>query len=127
MSKQTSYPLNISTKETLKEIARGIPPFLKLLYRLMRDERTPRQIKWWIGGSALYLILPLNLKFRKLSAFPLNLLNYVDDVILILHVVQRVLRDTPEDLLEKYWEHDRSIGEWRDLLFKIRVDLKNIF
>lgn len=127
MKKADLYPLNISTKEALKEIARGIPALLKLFYRLLRDERTPRTVKWWIGGSALYLILPLNLKFRKLKSFPLNLLNYADDVILILNTVQRVLRDTPEELLKEHWEHDRSIGEWQDLLFKIRVDMKNIF
>lgn len=127
MKNPISYPLNISTKEALKEIARGIPALLKLFYRLLRDERTPRRVKWWIGGSALYLILPLNLKFRKLNNFPLNLLNYVDDIILILHTVQRVLQDTPEELLMEHWEHDYGIGEWHDLLFKIHVDIKNIF
>jgi len=45
-----SYPLDVTTKEALKEIARGIPNLLKLFYRLLRDDRTPREIKWWIGG-----------------------------------------------------------------------------
>ncbi|MDD3965582.1 MAG: hypothetical protein WC372_00330 [Candidatus Neomarinimicrobiota bacterium] len=127
MKEQPSYPLSISTKEALKEIARGVPALLKLFYRLLRDTRTPRGVKWWIGGSALYLILPFNLKFRKLKTFPLQLLNYVDDVLLIFHTVQRVMRDTPTELLEEHWEHERSLGEWRDLLFKIKIDLQNIF
>lgn len=127
MKEQLSYPLNISTKEALKEIARGIPPLLKMFYRLLRDPATPRSVKWWIGGSALYLILPVNLKFRKLKTFPLQLLNYVDDVLLIFHTVQRVIRDTPRELLEAHWEHDISLKEWRDLLFKIKVDFQNIF
>jgi uncharacterized membrane protein YkvA (DUF1232 family) len=127
MKKQPAYPLSISTKEALKEVLRGIPALIGMFYRLLRDERTPRSVKWWIGGSALYLIMPFNLKFRKLKTFPLQILNYVDDILLISHTVQRVIRDTPVELLEEHWEHDRSLSEWRDLLFKLRVDLKSIF
>lgn len=127
MKEQLSYPLNVSTKEALKEIVRGVPPLLKMFYRLLRDPATPRSVKWWIGGSALYLILPFNLKFRKLKTFPLQLLNYVDDVLLIFHTVQRVIRDTRAELLDAHWEHDISLKEWRDLLFKIKVDFQNIF
>lgn len=127
MKEQLSYPLNVSTKEALKEIVRGVPPLLKMFYRLLCDPATPRSVKWWIGGSALYLILPFNLKFRKLKTFPLQLLNYVDDVLLIFHTVQRVIRDTPAELLDAHWEHDISLKEWRDLLFKIKVDFQNIF
>ena len=90
-----SYPLSVTTKEALKEITRGIPSLLKLFYRLLRDDRTPREIKWWIGGSALYLILPVNLKFKSLKRFPLQIINYVDDVILIFTMVQRIFKAPP--------------------------------
>ncbi|MBN2781418.1 MAG: hypothetical protein JXR21_05600 [Candidatus Marinimicrobia bacterium] len=124
--KKLSYPLDVSTKEALKEIARGIPCLLKLFYRLLRDERTPREVKWWIGGSALYLILPINLKFKKLKRFPLQVLNYIDDVVVVTTMIQRIFKNTPDELLEEHWDHDISLSDWRNLLFKIKTDIQNI-
>ncbi|MBW6458027.1 MAG: hypothetical protein K0B52_02575 [FCB group bacterium] len=125
MNKKLSYPLDISTKEAMKEIARGIPCLLKLFYRLLRDDRTPRAVKWWIGGTALYLILPINLKFKSLKRFPVRLLNYIDDVVVIATMVQRIFNNTPEELLEELWDHDVSLSEWQSLLFKIKTDIQN--
>ena len=123
---ELSYPLEISTKEALKEIARGIPPLLKMFYRLLRDSRTPREVKWWIGGTALYLILPINLKFKNLKRFPLQIINYVDDVILIATMIQRIFHDTPKELLNEHWDHDLSLVDWKNMLYKLKIDIKNI-
>ena len=120
-----SYPLDVSTKEALKEIARGIPSLLKLFYRLLRDDRTPREIKWWIGGSALYLILPVNLKFKNLKRFPLKIINYIDDLVLVFTMVQRIFKGTPDELLEEHWDFDIPLTDWRNLLFKLKTDIKN--
>lgn len=124
--KKLSYPLDVSTKEALKEIAKGIPALLKLFYRLLRDSRTPREVKWWIGGTALYLILPINLKFKSIKRFPLQLLNYVDDVVLIFTMVQRIFKDTPDELLNEHWQYEMSLVDWRNLLYKLKIDIKNI-
>ncbi|MFO7840992.1 MAG: hypothetical protein R6V48_02375 [Fidelibacterota bacterium] len=125
MKRHLSYPLNITTREALKEIARGIPALMKLFYRLLRDENTPRHVKWWIGGSVLYLITPINLKFRNAKRFPFLLLNYVDDIMVVAGLVQRVFHDTPDVLLEKHWTHDMSLTDWQNLLFKIKTDVQN--
>jgi uncharacterized membrane protein YkvA (DUF1232 family) len=125
MNKNQSYPLDISTKEAMKEITRGIPCLLKLFYRLLRDDRTPRAVKWWIGGTALYLILPINLKFKNLKRFPVRLLNYIDDIVVIFTMIQRIFNNTPEELLEELWDHDISLTEWQNLLFKIKTDIQN--
>jgi uncharacterized membrane protein YkvA (DUF1232 family) len=124
--KKLSYPLDVSTKEALKEIAKGIPALLKLFYRLLRDTRTPREVKWWIGGTALYLILPINLKFKSIKRFPLQILNYVDDVVLIFTMVQRIFKDTPDELLNEHWQYEMSLVDWRNLLYKLKIDIKNI-
>jgi uncharacterized membrane protein YkvA (DUF1232 family) len=124
--KKLSYPLDVSTKEALKEIAKGIPALLKLFYRLLRDSRTPREVKWWIGGTALYLILPINLKFKSIKRFPLQILNYVDDVVLIFTMVQRIFKDTPDELLNEHWQYEMSLVDWRNLLYKLKIDIKNI-
>lgn len=124
--KKLSYPLDVSTKEALKEIAKGVPALLKLFYRLLRDSRTPREVKWWIGGTALYLVLPINLKFKSIKRFPLQLLNYVDDIVLIFTMVQRIFKDTPDELLEEHWQYEMSLVDWRNLLYKLKIDIKNI-
>lgn len=121
-----SYPLEVSVKEALKEIAKGIPALLKLFYRLLRDSRTPREVKWWIAGTALYLILPVNLRFKNLKRFPFQLLNYVDDVVLVATMVQRIFHDTPEELLIEHWEHSLSLEDWKNMLYKLKIDIKNL-
>ncbi|MFA6618505.1 MAG: hypothetical protein WCT23_05500 [Candidatus Neomarinimicrobiota bacterium] len=121
-----SYPLEISVREALKEIAKGIPALLKLFYRLLRDPRTPREVKWWIGGTALYLVLPINLRFKNIKRFPFRLVNYIDDVILIATMIQRIFRDTPEDLLREHWEHSLSLIDWKNMLYKLKIDMKNL-
>lgn len=120
-----TYPLETSTKEAFMIILKGIPALLKLLYRLLRNERTPKHIKWWIGGSALYLIVPINLKFKRFKTFPMKMVNYVDDVVVIVTVIQRVLKQTDPDLLEELWEHELSIHEWQDMLYKLKTDLSS--
>jgi len=126
MKEYLSYPLNVTTREAMKEIARGLPSLLRLFYRLLRDDLTPRRIKWWIGGSVLYLILPINLKFRNLKRFPLRLLSYVDDILVVWGMVRRIFRDTPEILLQKHWDHDKSLTEWQNYLFKVKTDIENL-
>lgn len=121
-----SYPLEVSAKEALKEIAKGIPALLKLFYRLLRDPRTPRKVKWWIGGTALYLISPINLRFKNIKRFPFQLVNYIDDVVLIVAMIQKIFHDTPEVILHEHWDHSLSFIDWKNMLYKLKVDLKNL-
>ena len=120
-----TYPLETSTKDAFMKILKGVPALLKLLYRLLRDERTPKHIKWWIGGSALYLIVPINLKFKRFKTFPMKMVNYVDDIVVIVTVIQRVLKQTEPALLEELWDHEMSIHEWQDMLVKVKTDISS--
>ncbi|MDA3871714.1 MAG: hypothetical protein PF551_05110 [Candidatus Marinimicrobia bacterium] len=119
-----AYPLDVSTGEALKEIAKGIPSLLKLLFRLVKDKETPTHIKLWIVGTAIYIVSPLNLSLRAFKRFPFKIINYVDDIALILLTIQKTLYNTPKEILEKYWDHSMSIEEWTDLVFKIQSDIR---
>lgn len=124
MKRNKAYPLDVSTKEALKEIVKGIPSLLKLLFRLVKDKETPIHIKLWIIGTAIYIVSPLNLSFRAFKHFPFKIINYVDNIALILLTIQKTLYNTPKEILEKYWDHSMSIEEWSDLVFKIQSDIK---
>ena len=119
-----SYPLNVSSKEALSEIIKGIPSLLKLLFRLVKDKGTPSHIKLWIVGTAIYIVSPLNLSFHKFKRFPFKIINYIDDIALILLTIQKTLGNTPKEILEKYWDYSMSIEEWSDLVFKIQTDIR---
>lgn len=119
-----AYPLDVSTGEALKGIAKGIPSLLKLLFRLVKDKETPTHIKLWIVGTAIYIVSPLNLSFRAFKRFPFKIINYVDDIALILLTIQKTLYNTPKEILEKYWDHSMPIEEWTDLVFKIQSDIR---
>ncbi len=118
------YPLDISFKEALKKVAKGIPALLKLLFRLVKEKNTPLQIKLWIVGTAIYIISPLNLTFKTFKRFPFKIINYIDDIALILVTIQKTLDNTPKEILDKYWDYSMPIEEWGDLVFKIQTDIK---
>lgn len=119
-----AYPLDVSLKEALLEIGKGLPALARLLWKLMRDSRTPLPVKIWIGGTALYIISPFNFKFRKGSALPFKLLNRVDDIVLILVALQKTFEKTPYELLESNWNYSMPLREWSDLVFKVQTDIK---
>jgi uncharacterized membrane protein YkvA (DUF1232 family) len=108
----------------VREILRGIPALTKLIWRLIRDAKTPLPVKIWLGGTALYLISPFNLKAGKSLPIPFRLLNRVDDLILILFAILKVFEKTPFELLEKHWSYSMPLHLWQDLVFKIHTDMK---
>lgn len=120
-----AYPLDVTLKEALTHIGKGIPSLIKLLFRLLKDRRTPVHIKIWLGGTLLYLISPLNLRFQKFQKFPFKLMNYLDDIALILIVLQKTLDTCPPELLNEHWDYKLSIIEWKDLVYKVRVDIQD--
>ncbi|MEA1986118.1 MAG: hypothetical protein U9N76_01350 [Candidatus Marinimicrobia bacterium] len=124
MEFKKAYPLDISVKDALKKIAKGIPALLKLLFKLLKDKNTSLHIKLWIIGTAIYVITPLNLSFRKFKKFPFKIINYIDDIALILLTIQKTIENTPKETLDKYWDYSMSIEEWSDLIFKIQTDIK---
>ena len=120
-----AYPLDITTKEALGHITKAIPSLIKLLFRLMKDRDVPLAVKIWIGGTALYLISPINIPFAKNRIFPFKLLRYLDDIVLVLLTLQKSFRKTPWDILNKHWDYSMPLDQWNDLVFKIYTDLKS--
>ena len=123
---QPAYPLDVSAKEALNHLLKGLPSLVKLLFRLIKDSRTPLSVKIWIGGTALYILSPLNFSFGKNKILPFKILSYIDDIILILLTLQKTFKSTPYDILDKYWDYEMPIDQWNDLVFKMYTDIKSM-
>jgi uncharacterized membrane protein YkvA (DUF1232 family) len=123
---RAAYPLDATMKEALGHIAGGIPALIKLLFRLMKDRQTPVHIKIWLGGTILYLISPVNFSLKRFKRFPLKMINYLDDLALVLIVVQKILDTCPHELLDAYWDYKIPIIEWKDMIYKVRIDLQDL-
>jgi len=120
-----AYPLDMTTREALGHIAAALPSLIKLLYRLIRDPQVPLAVKIWIGGTALYVISPLNFSPSRDSILPFRVLRYLDDIVLILLTLQKTFSKTPFEILQKHWDYSMPIDQWNDVVFKVYSDLKN--
>ncbi len=76
-----------------------IPNFLKLLYRLFKDNRAPMAEKALLAGTIVYIVSPLD--FIP-DVFPF--IGQVDDLYLVALVVLRLLARTNSDVLREHWD-----------------------
>src|SRR5215468_6561315 len=76
-----------------------IPNFLKLLYRLFKDPRTPLAEKALLAGTIVYVISPLD--FIP-DLFPF--IGQVDDIYLVTLVILRLLSRTNDEVLREHWD-----------------------
>lgn len=79
----------------------GIPAFAKLLFRLLGDRRVPLVDKAIFGFTVVYLFVPLDLVPDWLPV-----VGGVDDLLLVLFSVDRLLHRTDPDLLLEHWDDD---------------------
>lgn len=83
----------------LKEALMLIPNFLKLLYRLLKDQRAPMAEKALLVGVIIYVISPIDF-IPDLVPF----IGQVDDLYLIALVVLRLLSRTNGEVLREHWD-----------------------
>ncbi|HKK27626.1 MAG TPA: YkvA family protein [Gemmatimonadota bacterium] len=96
----------------IKDALRGIPGFLRLLWRLVRDARVSRLDRALFVFTLGYLFLPLDL-------IPdwIPLAGELDDLVLVLFTLDRLLYRTDEEVLLEHWDGDpASLLALRDLL-----------
>lgn len=81
-----------------RTVARLVPDCLVLVGRLLRDERVSRANKLLLLALAGYLAMPLDL---VPDVIPIA--GQLDDAILVVLVLRRLLRDAGPDLLRRHW------------------------
>ena len=101
----------------VRAVARLVPDCLVLVRRLLRDERMSRANKLLLLALVGYLAMPLDL---VPDVIPVA--GQLDDAILVVLVLRRLVRDAGPDLLRRHWPGPATsldtltrllLGAWR--------------
>jgi len=90
---------------TAAELLLFAPDVFMLLFRLMRDSRVSAMNKVLVGAGIAYFVLPIDI----LPEAMLGPMGYVDDLILGVFILNRILTDTDSDVVREHWSGDGDV------------------
>lgn len=88
----------------LKDWFLEFPALVKLVYRLLKDDRVSTLDKAILGGIVLYILNPMDLLPDAILG-----LGQIDDLYLIALGPLRLMHRTEEDVLREHWEGKHHI------------------
>ena len=91
----------VRDRETVKQLIRDIPAFVKLLGRLARDPRISKADKAIVLATIGYILMPADL----IPDF-IPFLGQIDDIYLLALALDRLLNHAGIDLLLEHWDGD---------------------
>lgn len=89
-----------------RELMFAIPDIIRLLYRVVRDQRTPKLVKAGLAAVGVYLAVPFDIVPDWIPV-----LGSVDDVVVLTVGVRTLLRQVPEPILHEHWSGERKTLE----------------
>jgi uncharacterized membrane protein YkvA (DUF1232 family) len=87
--------------QRLKQFGKTLKRELELYQRILRDSRTPKIAKFFLGAAIGYVLLPFDL----IPDF-IPVLGQLDDVIIVPLLFLLALKNIPKDLID---EHRRNL------------------
>src|SRR5438309_8097818 len=87
-----------------KDLVFALPQILRLLWRVVRDERVPMSVRGGLIAIAAYLALP----FDVIPDW-IPVLGQMDDLVVLTVGVRALLRRVPESVLNEHWSGERKI------------------
>jgi uncharacterized membrane protein YkvA (DUF1232 family) len=99
MKKRITLGRRRRRRNAARSLVRELPNFFKLVFRLLRDPRTPALNKVLFGAVAVYMLTPLDL----LPDF-FGVLGWVDDLYLLGLALGRLLTSAGPNALLKHWD-----------------------
>ncbi len=111
----TAEPIAMrTTQEILTEALLLVPNLAKLLFRLLGDPRVPRKRRLAMAVAGIYVASPIDL---VPDAIPI--LGSIDDLLVLAFAIDFLLRVSPPELVDHYWdgsedglEFVRGIAGW---------------
>lgn len=76
-----------------------VPDVFILLFRLTTDKRVTTKSKMLLGSGLAYYIFPLDVMPELL----LGPIGFLDDLVLGVYILNRILSDTDEEILREHW------------------------
>ena len=89
----------VRDRETMKQLIRDLPKFLKLLWGLYRDSRVSTFDKAIVAATIAYIVVPLDL----VPDF-IPVLGQIDDIYLLALALDRLLNNAGVDVLLDHWD-----------------------
>ncbi|GEP38522.1 hypothetical protein NPS01_21850 [Nocardioides psychrotolerans] len=83
---------------TVKDALRLLPDVVRLLRRLAVDPTLPRGVRWRLGLTLGYLLLPIDLVPDVIPV-----VGYADDVVVVALALRSVARRAGPDALDRHW------------------------
>lgn len=83
---------------TVKDALRLLPDVVRLLRRLAIDPMLPRGVRWRLGLTLGYLLLPIDLVPDVIPV-----VGYADDVVVVALALRSVARRAGPDALDRHW------------------------
>ncbi|MEE4310490.1 MAG: DUF1232 domain-containing protein [candidate division KSB1 bacterium] len=98
-------PNRLNPRQLLNMLV-NLPGIIRLVWRLVRDRRTPMRLKLILFGAVLYVVSPADL----IPGFLIPVLGQIDDVVVLILATQYFLKSCPPELIA---EHKKRIEEER--------------
>ena len=89
----------VRDRETMKQLVRDLPKFLKLLWGLYRDTRVSSLDKGLVLVTIGYILMPMDF----IPDF-IPVLGQIDDIYLLALALDRLLNNAGVDVLLEHWE-----------------------
>lgn len=100
----------------LKEVLLFIPNFMKLMYRLMKDERVPKEDKILLGATVAYVLSPFDF-LPDIIPF----LGKLDDLLLLALTTKRLMNNVEHEVLLSYWDGSENLLEMTEKIIDLAV------
>jgi uncharacterized membrane protein YkvA (DUF1232 family) len=91
---------------TRRDLVFALPQILRLLWRVVRDERVPTVVRGGLVAVAAYLALP----FDVIPDW-IPIAGQLDDFVVLTVGVRTLLRRIPEPILREHWSGEPNVLE----------------
>jgi uncharacterized membrane protein YkvA (DUF1232 family) len=88
-----------SRQEVVKEALLLVPNLGKLLFRLLRDARVPRNRRWAMAAVGVYFASPIDL----IPDF-VPVLGGIDDLLVLAFATDYLLAASPQEVIAEHWD-----------------------
>lgn len=107
---------NSADESWLKEALLFIPNFMKLMYRLMKDERVPKGDKILLGATVAYVLSPFDF-LPDVIPF----LGKLDDLLLLALTTKRIMDSVDQEVLLSYWDGSENLLQMTEKIIDLAV------